>query len=108
MTINLKLFKMKKLALTLLILILIISCQSNNKNEFENKVMSEIKKTDIPAVVMGKIHKSGQMDFYSFGPSRYDRNDTISKKNIFRIASMTKAIASVAALQLVERGKNYT
>jgi CubicO group peptidase (beta-lactamase class C family) len=96
---------MKKLALTLLILILIISCQSNNKNEFENKVMSEIKKTDIPAVVMGKIHKSGQMDFYSFGPSRYDRNDTISKKNIFRIASMTKAIASVAALQLVERGK---
>ena len=94
---------MKKLTLTLLILF--ISCQSNNKNEFENKVISEIKKTDIPAVVMGKIHKSGQMDFYSFGPSRYDRNDTIGKKNIFRIASMTKAIASVAALQLVERGE---
>jgi len=102
-TTNHKLFKMKKLALTLLILF--ISCQSNNKNEFENKVISEIKKTDIPAVVMGKIHKSGQMDFYSFGPSRYDRNDTIGKKNIFRIASMTKAIASVAALQLVERGE---
>jgi CubicO group peptidase (beta-lactamase class C family) len=94
---------MKKLALTLLVLF--ISCQSNDKNEFENKVISEIKKTDIPAVVMGKIHKSGQMDFYSFGPSRYDRNDTIGKKNIFRIASMTKAIASVAALQLVERGE---
>ena len=103
MTTNHKLFKMKKLALTLLVLF--ISCQSNDKNEFENKVISEIKKTDIPAVVMGKIHKSGQMDFYSFGPSRYDRNDTIGKKNIFRIASMTKAIASVAALQLVERGE---
>ena len=102
MTTNHKLFKMKKLALTLLILF--ISCQSNNKNEFENKVISEIKKTDIPAVVMGKIHKSGQMDFYSFGPSRWERNDTISEKDLFWIASMTKVITSVAGMQLVDKG----
>ena len=94
---------MKKLTLTLLILF--ISCQSDNKNEFKNKVISEIKKTDIPAVVMGKIYKSGKMDFYSYGSSRWGRTDLINEKNIFRIASMTKALSSVAALQLVERGK---
>ena len=84
---------------------LLISCQSHDKNGFEKKVLDEIQKTDIPAVVMGKIYKSGKMDFYSFGPSRSDRNDTINEKNIFWIASMTKALASVAVLQLVEKGK---
>ena len=93
---------MKKLALT--IFVLFISCQSDNKNEFENKVISEIKKTDIPAVVMGKIYKSGQMDFYSHGPSRWQRNDTISEKDLFWIASMTKVITSVAGMQLVDKG----
>ena len=39
------------------------------------------------------------------GPSRWDRSDTINENNIFRIASMTKALGSVAALQLVEQGK---
>ena len=53
---------------------------------------------------MGKIHKSGQMDFYSFGPSRWERNDTISEKDLFWIASMTKVITSVAGMQLVDKG----
>ena len=52
-----------------------------------------------------KINKNGKMKFYSNGPSRWDRNDTINENNIFRIASMTKALGSVAALQLVERGE---
>ena len=47
---------------------------------------------------MGKINKDGSMDFFSNGPSRWDRNDTINEKNIFSIASMTKALGSVAAL----------
>ncbi len=54
---------------------------------------------------MGKINKDGTTEFYSFGPSRWDRNDTINKGNIYRIASMTKSIAVVAALQLVEQNK---
>ena len=54
---------------------------------------------------MGKISKNGDMEFISKGQSRWDRNDTINENNIFRIASMTKALGSVAALQLVEQGK---
>lgn len=91
---------MKKLILILL-LVNLISCQDNS----EKIIKKEISKTKIPAVVMGKISKDGQMQFFSKGPSRWDRNDTIGKKNIFKIASMTKALASVAALQLVEQGK---
>jgi len=88
----------------LIILILLIPLASCNQ-DFKSEVAKEIKSSQIPAVVMGKIYKNGKMEFYSNGPSRWDRNDTINEHNIFRIASMTKALGSVAALQLVERGK---
>ena len=78
-----------------------LSCNQNIKYE----VTKEINSSQIPAVVMGKIDKNGNMEFFSNGPSRWDRNDTINENNIFRIASMTKALGSVAALQLVEQGK---
>ena len=54
---------------------------------------------------MGKICKNGEMSFYCYGPSRWGKNNKISRKNIFVIASMTKTITSVAALQLVDQGK---
>ena len=91
---------MKKLTL-LLLFIPFLSCNQDIKN----KVNKEINTSQIPAVVMGKIDKNGNMEFFSNGPSRWDRNDTINENNIFRIASMTKALGSVAALQLVEQGK---
>ena len=75
------------------------------KENMHDEIIKEINASQIPAVVMGKIHKNGNMDFFSFGPSRWDRNDTINENNIFEIASMTKALGSVAALQLVEQGK---
>ena len=51
----------------LLILIIILSSYSR---EIVTSVKQEITKTDIPAVVTGKINKSGEMTFYSEGPSR--------------------------------------
>ena len=71
----------------------------------EKRIQNEVFKTDIPAVVMGKISKGGDMSFYSNGPARWDRVHSISPQNIFSIASMTKALTSVAALQLVEQKK---
>jgi len=87
--------------LILLLFIPFVSCNQDIKNE----VTKEINSSQIPAVVMGKIYKNGNMEFFSNGPSRWDRNDTINENNIFRIASMTKALGSVAVLQLVEQGK---
>ena len=84
-----------------MILILSVCCQ----HDIQLKVQNVINNTNIPAVVMGMVNKDGKMQFYSKGPSRWGRNDTINENNIFRIASMTKALGSVAALQLVEQGK---
>lgn len=52
---------------------------------------------------MGYGTKEGKMEWYAFGPSVWGGKDTINENNIFRIYSMTKAIASAAALQLVEK-----
>lgn len=104
-TIKTKTVKKQLIHLLLVLLIGLTSCKKNPSKKIEDEINSEIKKTTIPAVVMGKIHKNGKMEFYSKGPSRWDRKDTINQKNIFRIASMTKAIGSVAALQMVEQGK---
>ena len=79
----------------------LISCTQDKSID----INSLSKQYDIPSAVMGKINKDGTTQFYSFGSSRWDRNDTINEKSIYRIASMTKAIAVVAALQLVEQNK---
>ena len=62
------------------------------------------QKSDLPAAIMGYSTREGKMSWYAFGPSVWGGKDTINENNIFRIYSMTKAIASVAALQLVEQG----
>ena len=95
---------MKKLII--LLFISFVSCNQDNKDEvIKDEVIKEINSSQIPAVVMGKIYKNGKMEFFSNGTSSWDRNDTINENNIFRIASMTKALGSVAALQLIEQGK---
>tara|TARA_B100000989_G_scaffold37888_1_gene24007 strand:+ start:575 stop:1738 length:1164 start_codon:yes stop_codon:yes gene_type:complete len=67
---------------------------------------TEFDKTDLPSAVMGKISKNGTMKFYSFGNEKWDDGTKKADENtIFNIASMTKAVTSVAILQLVEKEK---
>lgn len=42
--------------------------------------------------------------FSSLGPARADSSDSINERSLFRIASMTKPITSVAFMMLVEEG----
>ena len=91
---------MKGLVL-LIISVTLISCTQEKSID----INSLSNQYDIPSAVMGKINKDGTTQFYSFGPSRWDSNNTINENSIYRIASMTKAIAVVAALQLVEQNK---
>ena len=73
---------MKKLSLALVVLF--ISCQSNDHSEFEKGIISEKKKTDIPAVVM--VEFTNQVKWTFIPRSSNWMGDTINKNNIFRIA----------------------
>ena len=97
---------MKKLIL-LLLFIPFLSCNQDIKN----KVTKEINSSQIPAVVMGKIDKNGNMEFFSNGPSRWDRNDTINENNNTLKANSSDAeyTSTAYGIDLLSNGfKPYT
>lgn len=99
---------MKRLLFVLFVLSICPSCKTKYA---ESKVTVDelaletyFQNSQLPAAIMGYSNNKGKMDWYAFGPSVWGGSDTVSENNIFRIYSMTKAIASVAVLQLVEKG----
>ena len=74
------------------------------KEKTPSQLSSYFENSGLPAAIMGNVKKDGTMEWKAFGPSVWGGSDTINENNIFRIYSMTKAITSVAALQLVEKG----
>src|SRR6059036_4198692 len=60
---------------------------------------------DVPGVVAMAATDKGVLYEGAFGPRALDASASMTPDTVFRIASMTKAIASVAAMQLVEQGK---
>ncbi len=60
---------------------------------------------EVPGVVAVAATERGVLYEGAFGPRGLDQSAEMTSDTVFRIASMTKAIASVAAMQLVEQGK---
>ena len=60
--------------------------------------------TSIPAASMGYYVQGEKEEFFSFGNAIWNEYTKVTPNHIFRIASMTKVITSVAAMQLVEKG----
>ena len=70
----------------------------------DNAINAEISVGKIPGAV-ALIMKDGNVVYHkSFGYADIDTETPMQKDSIFRIASMTKAITSVAAMTLYERG----
>jgi CubicO group peptidase (beta-lactamase class C family) len=59
---------------------------------------------DVPGVVVAVVNKDGVLYHDAFGKSSTLRNTPLAKDTIFNIASMTKAITSVAVMMLVDEG----
>lgn len=60
---------------------------------------------EVPGVVAMAATDRGLLYEGAFGRRALDRPEPMTLDSVFRIASMTKAITSVAAMQLVEQGK---
>src|SRR5262245_13354372 len=60
---------------------------------------------DVPGVVAMAATDKGVLYEGAFGPRALGESAAMTLDTVFRIASMTKAIATVAAMQLVEQGK---
>ena len=91
-------------------LFLLNSCNENKLISFPsedrvNQLMNEaMQDSDLPAVVAIAINKDGEKVVYKYGKAIWTEDSDVTSDNIFRIASMTKLITSIAALQLVEKG----
>jgi CubicO group peptidase (beta-lactamase class C family) len=64
-----------------------------------------IEAKDVPGVVAMAATDKGMLYEGAFGTRVLDNGAAMTLDTVFRIASMTKAITSVAAMQLVEQGK---
>jgi methyl acetate hydrolase len=60
---------------------------------------------EVPGVVAMAATDKGLLYEGAVGPRALDQSAAMTPDTVFRIASMTKAITSVAAMQLVEQGK---
>ena len=60
---------------------------------------------EVPGVVAMAATDKGRLYEGAFGTRALDTGPAMTLDTVFRIASMTKAITSVAAMQLVEQGK---
>tara|TARA_B100000029_G_scaffold483593_1_gene534908 strand:+ start:2310 stop:3569 length:1260 start_codon:yes stop_codon:yes gene_type:complete len=77
-------------------------CSSNN--DISLSIEESFNNTNIPAVSMGYYIRGEKEEFFNFGNALWEENKKVTPDHIFRIASMTKVITSVGAMQLVERG----
>src|SRR3981081_764125 len=60
---------------------------------------------DVPGVVALAADASGVIYTGALGSRDLERGPTMTPDTVFRIASMTKLVTCVAALQLVEQGR---
>ena len=92
--------------LSSLALCLTVSGSSEKSHNEVIKVMEEaMAESDLPAVVAVAINSKGHRIEYAYGAVNWGESEPIKTSSIFRIHSMTKIVTSIAAMQLVERGK---
>jgi CubicO group peptidase (beta-lactamase class C family) len=75
-----------------------------NITGIDQVLRSAVEDGVVPGVVAIALHRDGVIYHGAFGKARAGADTPMGIDSIVRIASMTKAITSVAALQLVERG----
>ena len=84
--------------------IALILCMGCTNSDDSPELTEYFQDSSLPAAVMGSAATDGPVEWHTFGPAVWGEDEAVTQNHIFRIASMTKAITSVAAMQLVEQG----
>lgn len=71
---------------------------------FSDKLNGLIKEHELPGAVIQIKHKNETIHYQAYGKVNVDAQKKMEKDSLFRIYSMSKPIAAVALLQLVDKG----
>ena len=101
---------MTKLVKLIPIFILIIGCKNDtfrlpSQSALSLAMNEKMVSSDLPSVVAIASDKFGEEVSFCYGKAVWNENVNTTKDHIFQLHSMTKLLTSVAALQLVEKGK---
>ena len=97
------------------LVLLIIGCTNSNNtkidlnrlNSIEELISKDIEQNNLPGAVVLVGDDKGIVYKRAFGIKNPETQEKYKDDDIFRIASMTKAITSIAVLKLWEKGKIY-
>ena len=81
---------------------LVTACGGGSRAAIDEALATAVAREDVPMVVAVATDRAGVIYEGAFGESA--PGDTVTVDRMFRIASMTKPVTSIAAMQLVERG----
>jgi methyl acetate hydrolase len=79
--------------------------QGSARAQIDGVLRQAVDAKEVPGVVAMAATDKGLLYEGAFGLRALDQSTPMTLDTVFRIASMTKAITSVAAMQLVEQGK---
>jgi methyl acetate hydrolase len=81
------------------------SAQNSPGNAIDSSLREAIERKDVPGVVALVTDRERVLYQGAFGVADVSTGRPLTRDSMFRIASMTKPITSVALMQLVEQGK---
>ena len=85
-----------------------VGMSSERLGEIEKVIKADIEKGRLPGAVIAVARKGKLVYYEAFGFRDKAAGVAMTKDTIFNIASMTKPMVALAALQLQERGKLLT
>jgi methyl acetate hydrolase len=81
------------------------AAQGPQSRQIDAVLRRAVEVKDVPGVVAMAVNERGLIYEGAFGTRDLAKGPDMTLDTIFRIASMTKAVTSVAAMQLVEQGR---
>ena len=81
------------------------SAQAQNTGAIDAALRGAVERKDVPGVVALVTDRRGVIYQGAFGVADVGNGRALTADALFRIASMTKAVTSTAAMQLVEQGR---